>query len=278
MTTDPNDRRALLQSALSALDDMQAKLAKTEEARREPIAIVGMGCRLPGGANSPDAFWQLLCEGRDAVRPYPAERQRLLERSGVASELFDAAATWYGGFLDDIDLFDAGFFGISPREAASMDPQQRMVLEVAGRPWRTPGIAPDRWPAAPPGCSSASPPTTTASWQGCRGRGRPGRLRGHRRGPQRRLRAGGLHARAPGPVHGRRHRVLLVARRDPPGLPEPALGESDLALAGGVNLLLLPEAFVCFNGWGMMAPTVVARRSMRRRTGLFVVRVVVWWC
>ena len=71
------ERRALLQNALDALDEMQSKLDQTELAAREPIAIVGMGCRFPGGANSPEAYWDLLRDGRDVVSEYPADRRAL---------------------------------------------------------------------------------------------------------------------------------------------------------------------------------------------------------
>ncbi len=99
--------------------------------RPEPIAICGIGCRLPGGANSAQSFWELLRNGQDAIGDIPAERWDL-------SLHFDADAqkplhqhVRRGGFIDGIDQFDPAFFGISPREAVCMDPQQRLLLEVA---------------------------------------------------------------------------------------------------------------------------------------------------
>src|SRR5438876_9939501 len=97
----------------------------------DPIALVGIGCRLPGGANSPDAFWRNLLAGVDAITEVPANRWN-------ATSFFDphpgrpgkTVAKW-GGFIDNIDHFDPQFFGLSPREAARMDPQQRLLLEVA---------------------------------------------------------------------------------------------------------------------------------------------------
>lgn len=86
----------------------------------DPIAIVGIGCRFPGGANDPESFWKLLREGRDCVSSAPLERW--LAR--------DENRPWQGGFLDDIAAFDSALFGISPREAERMDPQQRMLLET----------------------------------------------------------------------------------------------------------------------------------------------------
>lgn len=91
---------------------------------REPLAIVGIGCRLPGGADSPASFWRLLLEGVDAVTRVPPERWN-------AERHRRATASDQGGFLTGVDLFDPLFFGISPREASRMDPQQRLLLEVA---------------------------------------------------------------------------------------------------------------------------------------------------
>ncbi len=108
------------------------------------IAIVGIGCRFPGGADSPGAFWRLLCDGVDAVTELPPDRFNL-------TELFDSDPaspgkiyTRWGGFLDHVDGFDADFFGIAPREARRMDPQQRLLLEVVWEALEDGGLAPDK--------------------------------------------------------------------------------------------------------------------------------------
>ncbi|GHO83944.1 type I polyketide synthase [Dictyobacter formicarum] len=106
---------------------------------KEPVAIVGMGCRFPGAKNL-SAFWQLLLDGTDAIKEIPAERfdvDAVYDPTpGSAGKLI----TRWGGFLEDIDQFDPYFFGISPREAARMDPQQRLLLEVAWEALEDAGI------------------------------------------------------------------------------------------------------------------------------------------
>ena len=118
---------------------------------RDPIAVVGLGCRFPGGADSPQAFWRLLLDGVDAIGEIPADRfdvARLYDpRPGVPGRV----ATRYGGFLDGIDRFDAGFFRISPREADRLDPQQRLLLEVAWEALEDAGSVPEHLAGSPTG-------------------------------------------------------------------------------------------------------------------------------
>lgn len=106
-------------------------LSAAPAAAPEPIAIVGIGCRLPGGANSAEQFWQLLCQGRDAITEVPPERWDLARHFDADPQRPLHQHVRHGGFVDGIEQFDPGFFGISPREAVCMDPQQRLLMEVA---------------------------------------------------------------------------------------------------------------------------------------------------
>jgi acyl transferase domain-containing protein len=133
----PQQKLVLLASQL------QERLERAEAARAaEPIAIVGIGCRFPGGVIDVESYWDLLVEGRDAISEVPPDRWD-------ADALYDPdwrtpgkMATKWGGFLDRVDEFDARLFGISPREAVSMDPQQRLLLEVTWHALERAAIAP----------------------------------------------------------------------------------------------------------------------------------------
>jgi acyl transferase domain-containing protein len=111
---------------------------------KEPIAIIGIGCRFPGGANSPDAFWQLLADGVDAITEVPPDRWNLPAFHDHDPTKPGKTYSRWGGFLDNIDRFDAHFFGISPREAAHIDPQQRILLELTWEALEDAGQAPER--------------------------------------------------------------------------------------------------------------------------------------
>ena len=128
--------------ALLEIRQLRAQLAEAKKAWHEPIAIVGMGMRFPGGVHDAESFAKLLWSGADAVTEIPADRWSLDEFYAEDPDAVGKMTTRHGAFLEHVDKFDAEFFGISPREAASMDPQQRLMLEVAWEALEDAGHAP----------------------------------------------------------------------------------------------------------------------------------------
>ncbi|WP_052844966.1 type I polyketide synthase [Streptomyces sp. NRRL S-31] len=223
-----------------------AETAPREERRgvsREPVAIVGIGCRFPGGPD-PSAFWRLLAEGRDAVGPVPAARR----------ELLGDKVRW-GGFIDGIDRFDPLFFGISPREAVQMDPQQRLVLELAWEALEDAGVAPLSLVGSDTGVFMASCWGDYAALA-------------HYRGPDSQITphtATGMHD---GIIA---NRVSYVLGLQGPSMAVDAAcagslvtvhlgcqsiwtGESELVLAGGVNLSFVSDYYTAMDAMGALAP------------------------
>ena len=128
--------RELLQASLAKVKELKARLDTIERRTHEPIAIIGMGCRFPGGADGPDAFWKLLDAGRDAVQPLDSRWALVGDRPG------DDVPRWAGTLTEPVDSFDPAFFGISCGEARSLDPQHRLLLEVAWEALEHTGIVP----------------------------------------------------------------------------------------------------------------------------------------
>ncbi|MDO9003893.1 MAG: type I polyketide synthase [Aquabacterium sp.] len=140
MTDNINEQ---LKRAYLTLDKLKQRLTEQDNKASEPIAIVGIGCRFPGGVDSPEDFWQLLSQGKDGICEVPRHRwdigQFYSDQPGAPGKMTMREAA----FIGDPGYFDADFFGISPREAKSMDPQQRLLLEVCREALENANIVPE---------------------------------------------------------------------------------------------------------------------------------------
>lgn len=237
-----------LQNRLEALE--KASSANTHQ----PIAVIGMACRFPGGADTPEAFWQLLQEGRDAISEAQVDRWDINDYYASEADASKKKTVCWGGFISKVDQFDPTLFGITPREAASMDPQQRIMLEVCWEALERAGYAPDTLSGSATGvfvgaCNSDYAMMVMDSLLD---------------NADMYLATGGSHS----VISGRVSYVL--------GLQGPAItvdtscsssltaihyaimslrtGECSMVLAGGVNLILSPAVTITLNEANMMAP------------------------
>ncbi len=257
MTAAPSDRRAIITEALRKIDDLTARLEIAEKGDTEPIAVVGMGCRLPGGADTPDQFWRLLQDGGNGIVGVPSGRWDADAFYSDDHSVPGTIVSKEGGFLTSWrpDEFDAEFFGISPREAAAMDPQQRLLLEVTWEALENAGITA---PMIRGTQTSVFVGMTTYDYTlTLAGRLPPEEVDPHVPfGNAANFAAGRLSyflgAHGPAVVLDTACSSSLVTVH----LACQSLRrrESDQALVAGVNLMLSPENSVATSRWGMLAP------------------------
>ena len=240
-----------LKQAFLAVQSLQRKVDELQLTRSEPLAVIGIACRLPG-AGSVERYWELLARGIDAISERPGNRwsDELVDENDDAG----ARASRLGGFLPSVDTFDPQFFGIAPREAAGMDPQQRLFLEVCWEALESAGIAPDRLNGQPVGVYTG---VCTNDYSALQTReGDISSLGSH-------YASGIAHSIVPGRVS------YLLGLTGPSVTLDTACssslvavhlacqalrgGDCDMAIAGGVNAILLPDNAVAFSRTGMMA-------------------------
>ncbi|MFI7601295.1 type I polyketide synthase [Actinoplanes sp. NPDC049681] len=222
------------------------------------IAVVGAGCRYPGGVRDLQGLWQALSEGHDAISNTPADRwgKEFLGPAGSEGAMYSGR----GGFLDDVDAFDARFFGISPREAAEIDPQHRLLLTTAWEAMEDSGIPLDRWAGSRTGVYTGILGTDytllLAKAKGARGVG-PYYASGKEAsfGAGRIAYTFGLH----GPcmmLNSACSSSLLAVHLAAQSL---RTGECDAAIAGGVSLMLAPELSIFMSKIEALSPSGMCR-------------------
>lgn len=252
MSTEQDAKR--LERALRIIEQLQERLSKLETDKSEPLAVIGMACRFPGGCNSPSDYWQLLSEGKHGVREVPAERWSVNDYFDPSPDAPGKMSTRFAGFIGEVRDFDADFFGVAPREAESLDPQHRLALEVAWEALEDAGQAGPRLYGSRTGvylgiCSS------DYSFH---------LLERGASGIDAYMATGNAHSTAPGRLSfclGLQGPSLAVDTACSSSLVSVHLAcralrarECDMALAGGVNLLLAPEYSINFSKAHMLAP------------------------
>ncbi|MFZ5602377.1 MAG: beta-ketoacyl synthase N-terminal-like domain-containing protein, partial [Pseudomonadota bacterium] len=253
--TNNNDTASLLKQALKELKKSKDSVQRLEKEKHEPIAVIGMGCRLPGGVTSPDKLWSLLENGVDAITDMVDQRWSSDQVYDPNPEAVGKLYTKANGLVDDVDLFDAEFFGIAPVEARLMEPQQRFLLETTWDALEHAAIAPDSLMGSKTGVyigichmgyshmqAKYCGPEDISPYDG----------------------TGNAHSVASGRISyllGLQGPSISVDTACSSSLVAIHLavqslrkGESDLALAGGVNLILEPTTSMIFARAGMLSP------------------------
>ena len=222
---------------------------------QEGIAIIGIGCRFPGGVNDTESFWKLLAEGRDAVSEIPADRFNIERFCDEEMGLAGKSIAKRGGFLDEIDQFDPQFFGISPREAPYIDPQQRLLLETAWEAMEDAGLVLDLEKGTNIGVFMG---VSHNDYQNIQGGGTD------RKGISAHSPTGSAHSIAA-------NRISYCFNLSGPSLSmdtacSSALtavhlaceslraGRCEMAMAGGVTVIITPDGFIGFSQAGMLSP------------------------
>ncbi|GFE68911.1 type I polyketide synthase [Chroococcus sp. FPU101] len=254
LNSNPIEEVSNVKRAIAAIQQLQAKIERLEQNLHEPIAIIGMGCRFPGGVSDPETFWQLLEKSGDAITDIPSDRwdSQTYYDSNQAS--LGKMYVRQGGFLSNLQDFDAQFFRIAPREAMSLDPQQRLLLEVSWEALESSGIAPENLNGSQTGVFIGI--CGNDNWHRL--------LKRDVTDIDAYLTTGNTHSIAAGRLSyslGLTGPSLAVDTACSSSLVAVHLaisslrnGECDLALAGGVNSILLPEVSINFSKARMLSP------------------------
>ncbi|MEU8181975.1 amino acid adenylation domain-containing protein [Micromonospora sp. NPDC049047] len=268
MTDVTDERHQVLGRSVREIRRLRAELESARQAATEPIAIIGMACRMPSDVRDPEQFWQFLRSGGDGVRDVPDDRWDVDAFHDPTGRRPGTSYTRRGAFLDDVASFDAAFFGVSPREAPWLDPQQRLLLEVSWSAFEDAGQAPDRLAGTETGVYLG-----ITNYDYCQVEMQqvaPAELEAHYATSNASTFAAGRISYWLG-LNGPSLSVDTSCSSSLVGvhLAVQALrsGECSMALAGGVNVLLSPEVFVVLSKTGALAPDGVCKTFDKKANG-----------